>query len=210
MKHLLFLLILGLSACAPLAPDWQLQKESEAFQFYTRLPPNQKSLPEFKAITRINANLGDVFNLLMDFERHCQWLYACKTSKLLNLDDYSSAALYQVTQLPLLKGRDIIVTARTEYPAKNHIVITMTGAPNYCEGNTLPACNTIEPDRYIRVTEAFGQFQLLAIDDNQTQVTWQQFLDPRGAIPHWLYRANLARVPQKSLHNLKQLLEQNP
>lgn len=203
--------VLSLNGCASLSPDWQLQKQSDGISYSTRQSQQQPSLPEFKASVRINASIPDVMALVTDFSRHPEWVYRCKELSIISLKGYTEAYLYQVNSLPVIKDRDIILHARTlSSDDGSQVRILLSAAPHFCDNNDDEDCAAIRESKYIRVTEAEGEFVLNKIDNATTEIIWQQFLTPGGAIPNWLFRAMLADVPMQSLRRLKELLEDTP
>jgi hypothetical protein len=79
LRYRLFIttgLILSLGACASLSPDWQLQKQQDGIDYFTR-QSQHASLPEFKAHIQVNASIPKVMELVTDFSRHPEWVYRC-------------------------------------------------------------------------------------------------------------------------------------
>jgi len=209
--RLLTLLILtnSLVACTSLGPDWRLTKQRDGIDYYARQSA-QKSLPEFKATVKINASIPDVMQVVTDFNRYPEWVYQCQETRVIALKGYSEAYIYQINSLPVIKDRDIIlhgVTHRSE--DGQQMQIQLNAAPHYCENNDDEDCVAIVESPYVRVTDATGEFTLTKIDNHTTEIVWQQYLDPAGAIPHWLFRAMMARVPLQSLQKLKTIVEAN-
>lgn len=203
-------LLLCLSACVNLSPEWQLQKQRDGIDYFTR-QSQHASLPEFKASIQVDASIAKVMELVTDFSRHPEWVYRCEQITVIALKGYSEAYLYQVNKLPIVADRDMILHGRTLSSEEgDQIRIQLSAAPNYCDNNDDEDCESIAQSKKVRVREADGEFVLNKIDKDTTQIVWQQFLDPGGAIPHWLFRALLAQVPMQSLRQLKLLLESEP
>ncbi|WP_317933368.1 START domain-containing protein [Halioxenophilus sp. WMMB6] len=211
---LLVLLTLLASGCTSLrttepspANEWQLTKQQAGIDFYTR-PSELGPLPEFKASTVLKVPKGEVMNLLLDFERHPQWVYGCQESEMIAMESYTEAYIYQVTKMPVIKGRDLIMLATTtEDYANGQTIIELQAAPDYCANNSDRDCTAIRAANYVHVQHARGRFIVTELSEQSTQIDWIQYVDPAGLVPHWLVRANLARVPIKSLRQLKALLE---
>ncbi|MDN3640752.1 START domain-containing protein [Simiduia curdlanivorans] len=202
----LVLLVITLSACATVSKDWQLQKEQGELKYYTRMGP-VASLPEFRATVEVDAPVDKVMNFLMDFGRHAEWVHGCVQSSVIAMDDFSTAYIYQVTKLPVVSGRDMIMLAKiTRDDQSKQVAINLTAMPSYCDNNPDGHCAQTQNTRYVRVERATGTF-LLTPRGAQTRIEWTQFIDPAGALPDWLVRANLSQVPVKSLRNLKEIME---
>ncbi len=206
----LFVSVAVLPGCAQLPASWQVQKEKPPVTYSTRSSP-LPALPEFKAEVTVQAPMSVVKNILMDFARHPQWVFGCQRSDIIALDNYTDATVYQITQLPIVRNRDVIMAAKARDGENNQgqptFTVTLEAAPDFCQNNTSAGCQRVNQSKLVRVRQAQGSFTLTELAPGQTQVIWQQYLDPAGNLPAWLYRANLAQVPIKTLRNLKQLVE---
>lgn len=202
------LTVMMLNGCATSSKNWQLQKQQDALQYYER-QGSQPSLPEFKAAITVQAPLSEVMMLLTDFNRHPEWVYGCEQSTVIALESYTEAYLYQVTALPVIKDRDMLMHATTSNLGDGRMRIRLQAVPEFCDDNNSDDCAAIKASTYVRVTEAQGEFLLTQSGDNSTRIEWTQFVDPAGLLPHWIYRMALPRVPMQSLQQLKVLLE-NP
>ncbi|MFW2374816.1 MAG: START domain-containing protein [Gammaproteobacteria bacterium] len=204
---IVLLLAVTLSACATVTKDWQLQQTQDNLRYYTRLGP-MESLPEFKATIDVDAPVNKVMNFMIDFSRHPEWVHGCKQSNVIALDDFSTAYIYQVTKLPIVRGRDMIMLAKVVRDNEhNQIAISLTAMPSYCDNNSESNCAQTRNSNYVRVEQAAGTFLLSAKGTNKTHIEWTQFIDPAGSLPDWLITANLSQVPTKSLRRLKQIME---
>ena len=208
----LFVILTLFSGCAQLPSSWHMQKQKPPVTYYTRSSP-LANIPEFKAEVSVQAPMAKVKNILMDFDRHPDWVYGYKRSDIIALDNYSDATVYQETRLPIVRNRDVIMAAKARDGENNQgqstFTVTLEAAPDFCQNNTSAGCQRVNQSNNIRVRLAHGEFTLTEIGPQQTQVAWTQYLDPAGSLPLWLYRANLAQVPIKTLRNLKQLVEQS-
>lgn len=201
------LLVVALSGCAGLGPQWRLQQDQAELRYHTRQGPVE-SLPEFKASITVNAPLSEVMMLMTDFSRHPDWVYGCESLSVIAAQGFTEAYLYQVTDLPMIKNRDMILHGQTYTDGESgRIRIQLKAAPDYCLDNPDQDCLAIQQSSHVRVTQAHGEFILTKRDATTTHITWTQFLDPAGALPHWLFRAALPRVPKRSLQRLKEILE---
>ena len=200
-------LLLAVTGCATLQSSWQQKTEKSAVTYYTRAS-KVASIPEFKATVEIKAPISDVITTLTDFSSHPQWVYGCQQSEVLGLNSLSDAYVYQVTKIPLLKDRDTIMHATIKSSnGGNRVLIRFKSSPNYCDDKDTSKCDLTKDNNYVRVQDAMGTFLITAIDSQTTAIEWTQFLDPAGALPHWLFRSRLSQVPIKSLNSLKELVE---
>lgn len=200
------LIILLLTGCASLGDNWQLQKQQGALTYFER-QGQQPSLPEFKAAITVKAPLSDVMMLMTDFKRHPEWVYGCQHSSVIALESYTEAYLYQVTALPVIRDRDMLMHAVTHNEGDGRMRIRLQAAPHFCDERESEDCEVINDSNYVRVTEAQGEFLVTRVDKTTTHIEWTQYVNPAGMLPHWVYRVALPRVPMTSLRQLKVLLE---
>ena len=203
-------LTLLLSACSNLStsPDWQLQQQTADIDYFTR-QSSVRSLPEFRATIEVKATIPQVMAVLTDFSRQPDWVYRCRELRVIALKGYSEVFLYQINDLPIIADRDLILHGQTiTSDDGGELRIRLEAVPDYCDNNDDEDCIAINQSNKVRVQQARGEFILTKKDQSSTTIVWQQFLDPGGALPHWLFRMMLADVPIKSLSQLKRLLEQ--
>ncbi len=204
-----FLLSLTLffTGCATKKQEWFLEQSTENVDYYTR-DSHIKSLPEFKATITIDAPINQVSNYLEDFTHHPKWLYGCASSEIINQSNKNVFYIYQVSRLPLVTNRDLILRAKILRKQRGNIVeINIQSEPNYCKSNVTEPCKVINQSNYVRIHDAYGQFKLTKIDESTTRLEWRQFLDPAGSLPLAIYRFALPKVPFRSLPKLKQQIE---
>jgi len=195
-----------LNACA-VTGDWQQRADDDGVRVYLREYPGS-DLPEFRAQVTINATVSQVMMVLTDFQSYPRWVYQCESVTLIESQGYTEAWLYQVNDLPLISDRDMIVHGIINSAGTGKKVsIELQAAPDYCTNNDADVCQQIRDSDHVRVRDASGHFTVEQQGDDQARVTWQQFLDPGGALPHWLVRLMVTRVPMQSLQQLKSLVE---
>ena len=202
----LVFLVVALSACGTVSKDWKLEKEQGDLRYYTRLGPTA-SMPEFKATVEVDAPVDEVMKFIMDFSRHTEWVHGCEQSSIIAMEDFSTAYIYQVTKLPVVTGRDMIMLAKiTRDDQSKQVAVRLTAMPRFCDDNLDSQCAQTRNTHFVRVEHASGVF-LLTPKGAKTHIEWTQFIDPAGLLPDWLVRVNLSQVPIKSLRQLKKSIE---
>jgi uncharacterized protein YndB with AHSA1/START domain len=195
-----------LNACA-VHGDWRLQQETDAVRYFEREHPGS-AIPEFRAEVRIRASLQDVMNVLTDFASHPNWIHRLASTSVIRTVGFAEAYLYQVVDLPLIADRDMLVHGRiVPVEPGEHVVLELEAAPDYCEDKTIQACEAAKRSGLVRVRQLSGTFDIRRVDPDRVEVSWQQHLDPGGAVPAWATRLMLKDVPIESLRNLKALVE---
>ncbi len=64
--------------------------------------------------------------------------------------------------------------------------------------------------RHVRLRDAWGTYLLEPTDSEKTKITWQQYVDPAGALPRWLVNSMLTDLPYRSLKAFRELVTRPP
>lgn len=194
LSNLLMLGFLCLIA-SQLQADWELVKDEDDVQVYTRVKENSP-YKEFKGVITIDSSLASVVGVLNDNSACPDWLHQCKTSELLTEVDATNRYVYQVNDLPFpAANRDLVMHTNIQSDVVSRVIsITTRATPDYYPRTS-----------YVRILESNGLFELTPVSPDQTRVVWQQHVDPAGKIPSFMVNALLIDLPFKSLTALRQL-----
>jgi len=188
--------------CLPLpltAAEWKTRLDKDRILVESR-PVQGSHYEEFRASLVMTAAPAHVIALLQDNSACSKWLYRCTESRLLEAVSNTERFFYQSTGLPFpARARDAVFHAQVLYNADKTISVNMRAAPD-----RLP-----ETDK-VRILEARGTYLLQPLDDGRLRLTWQQYIDPAGALPAWLVNRLLTDIPFKSLEALRDLVRQPP
>lgn len=178
---------------------WETRVDEDGILVQSRLTPGAK-YEEFRAEAEIDATVAQAIALLKDTSACTQWLYRCKESRIIRETSPTERIFYQVTSLPFpAKSRDSIFHASITFEGTSSVRVTMSSIPD-----------EIPPTKHVRVREAFGAYILEPTGENKLRVTWQQYVDPGGALPAWLVNTMLTDLPFKSLQAFRELVQQSP
>ncbi|MEQ8471727.1 MAG: START domain-containing protein [Marinoscillum sp.] len=174
--------------------DWQLKKDKEGIQVYTRESSNS-DLDEFKGIGIINASVDKLVSTLKDADQMHQWAN-CKTSRLILLEG-NEQVNYTITEVPFpMQDRDSYT--RLEYlEVKNGVKVKITAIPGFKPAN----------DGMTRIPYLNGFWLFERISDTQSEITYQLQADPGGSIPAWMSNAGSVDTPFDAIKNLRDYLE---
>ena len=188
--------------CLPLplvAADWKTRADKNGILVESR-PAQDSRYEEFRATVVMTAEPAHVIALLQDNSACGDWLYRCTESRLLESVSTTERYFYQSTGLPFpAKARDAVFHARVLYNSDRTISVNMRAVPD-----RLPETDMV------RIREARGTYLLQPLGDGRLRLTWQQFIDPAGALPAWLVNRLLTDIPFKSLDALRDLIRQPP
>ena len=194
---LLVTAILGLTWTDAYA--WETRLDEDGILVQSRLISATK-YEEFRAEAEIDATVAQAMALLIDISACTQWLFRCKEGRVIRETSTTERTFYQVTSLPFpAKSRDSIFHAAITFEGESTVRVTMNSMPD-----------EIPQTKHIRIRESFGTYILEPTRKNKLRVTWQQYVDPGGALPAWMVNSMLTDLPFKSLRAFRELVQQSP
>jgi len=193
---ILHVLVFLISICGFSQSSWNLKKDKNDIQIYTRDYPDSK-FKEYKANMLVKTSLETVKNIILDGDNLKNWNFKTTQSKLLKKVNEDSYIVYMYNDMPWpVLNRDHISNVKVSYPSTSSILISIT--PN---NDFLPL-----EDNIVRITN-FKGFWLLEETPEGISITQQLFGDPGGGIPSWLVNSQVVKAPYTSFGNLKSLLK---
>lgn len=198
MPQLIRILLMSMVfiAASSAASEWEMRLQKDGILVESRLPDG-KTYQEFRASVEIDAALPAAIALLNDNSVCTEWLFRCKESRLIEQISRTEKTFYQRTTLPFpAKDRDAVFHASITFEDSGAALVTMNARPD-----------ALPETRYVRLHDAYGSYYLEPLSDSRTRVTWQQYVDPAGALPKWLVNAMLTDLPFRSLKNFRELVK---
>lgn len=196
---LILLLLESTAARAIMPPDnnWQLAKNGDGIQVFTRDTPGS-DFKSFKATARLDAPLASVIAVMNTPASCMQWVHGCEQAYNLKILSFNDRFAYSINNLPWpVEDRDYVLEIKTQSdPKTGDVIIRM---------HTVNDMKPVSPD-FVRVTNADTFYRFHAVDANHTDVTWIQHTDPNGALPSWLVNRLLVDIPYESLRKLNKLV----
>ena len=178
---------------------WDTRVDEDGILVQSRLNAGAR-YQEFRAQTEIDATIAQAIALLKDTSACTAWLFRCRESRVIQEISATERTFYQVTALPFpVKSRDSIFHAAITFEDQNSVKITMRSMPD-----------DIPLTKHVRVRDAFGTYFLEPIGEGRLRITWQQYIDPAGALPAWLVNSMLNDLPFKSLQAFRDLVRKRP
>lgn len=175
--------------------NWQLEKDASGIKVYTRSTP-ASDFKEFKAMTKVKAEMSFVFATIIDPTRLTHWMADTLHAEVLNQTQGEQSA-YIIQRVPFpLTNRDGVFDYSVDKSRPDAITIHIrSGAPAI----------KVNKD-YIRIRNAKGYWlierQTSEAGETETLVTYQMLLDPGGTVPSWLANSQVVNVPFNTLKNL--------
>lgn len=188
-----WLLLVGLTL--PSTSKWELEKEGEGIQIYTRL--NEGSpIKEFKAITTTTQSMETLVTIIDDVEKYPEWQENVSTATILKKVDSLSQYIHYSTEMPWpIDNRDIVVLLTKSVSNTGTVNYVHISKPDYVK----------EKENHIRIKVAKGSWTFTPLKDNKVKVVYQFFGDPGGHLPDWLINTFIVNGPYGTLKNLIKL-----
>ena len=194
---LVFLPLLIAGASVEAQDDWELAKDKDGIQVYTRTPGGS-DVKEFKARTTVNANVGVLEEIMFDVDAYTTWQSNTSESRKIEVVSKLEEYLYIVTDVPWpIKDRDLVLHSLKQISPDGKVTITLLSAPDKLAKTT----------RAIRMEEAAGSWAFTPLSDTETEVFYTFFGDPSGSIPNWIINMFIVDGPFKTLTNLRKIAE---
>jgi len=180
------------------ADEWQLAKETDGIQVFTR-SISGSSLKAFKGVVTIPARLTSIVATIDDTSIHTRLFHNTKIAKELKKVSPTESYRYFVTKLPWpVKNRDSIVhSVLKQNKQTKSIQVTLTAAPKY-----IPVKSGL-----VRIQQMTGRW-LLVPEKNSVKVVYEMSVNPGGNLPTWLVNSMSVDLPFITLKNLRNLVKQ--
>lgn len=193
------LALLGFCSVAALAGenDWELKRDSDGIQVYTRDVPDSK-YKAVKGTMTITAPLGAAVALIRDTSACAKVASLCKVSWIHKTVSETELYVYSYNDLPWpVKDRDILVRALwSQDPSDLQVTMTAEAVSGMMDKN----------DRAVRLQQASFSWEISPLDDGRLQITTQAHVDPAGTIPALIINLLLVDSPFKTLANFRSVL----
>jgi len=208
MKYLILLLNIILFLSSGFVPNknekidtledsisWKLRKDKHGIKVYTRVHEKTGVL-EYKAITTIETDLGQLVRIINDVEKYPAWTANCESAEVNKVVNDSTRIEYMTTPVPWpLSDRDVVL----EFVVTKH-------TEDYFEANLTSVPNAVpEKDKYVRIITSKGYWIFRKVGEESIEIVHQFKSDPGGNIPMWIVNMFIVSGPYKTLLNLKDL-----
>ncbi len=183
--------------------DWELAKDKQGIQVYTRSVEGSP-IKAFRGEIEVDASLNSVLGVLDDAPAFVEWFHNCRQSVELSRADYLDRLQYMAIDFPWpTDDRDMIVRNRITYDLESqHVRISLLAI---AEKGLQPGVQNRVPtgEGRRRVSEMVGFFDLQGLPGERTKVVYQLHLDPAGAVPASIVNAMIVDNPYGTLKGLR-------
>ena len=173
--------------------EWQEVETSEGIQVFSS---NLSDGPiiKVKAVAVIEAGIASVREVIEDVASHADWVPYLRQSSILEKTSVREWLLYSEFDAPWpARDRDFVYRFIISEHADGHIEYTQTSV----ESPAMP-----EQKKYVRGLLIDGQYKLVPLTENRTQVEVLFYADPRGSLPLWIVNIVERGFPIDALQGL--------
>ncbi|WP_040802674.1 START domain-containing protein [Zhongshania aliphaticivorans] len=199
-----FVLLAGLffSGFSAQAVDWELAKDAEGVKVFTGAVAGSE-YKAFRGEIVVDAELNQLMAVLDDTANFSNWMYNCKSPKLLYKASLLDRYQYLQNDFPWpAKDREMILRNEiSQDPASRVTTVKLSSVA--LEKLPAPARQAMpKTGAAVRMEAVQGFFELSPVSDTQTKVIFQLHLDPGGGLPAGLVNALIVDNPFETLKAL--------
>jgi hypothetical protein len=202
--HSLWILLLVVLSVVPALaePSWTRISDKNGITIYSKEVPG-KSVPAVRAITKLNANIHDVREVIFDPERYPQWNPNCSKALVLKRPSSNRVIFYFLTDVPWpASDRDVVTSLKAVESGKDPLVYHIHIQKH--DDALYPPKKGVQ-----RVPSLLGHYRLTEIGAQHTQLEYVVSADTGGYLPGPLVSFFSVRAPSNLILGLKKQLAKN-
>ena len=177
--------------------DWELKKDKEGIQLYTKKLEGS-TLKAVKAHTTFHAPLETCIAVLRDIKHLNDLFPDSKNVEKVEQTDTSQIHYVQLDAPWPVADRDGAFALRYSYDAVNRSAIVIA---------EMTSGKYPEQDGFVRLDKGGGKWIFTRLDDEHTELEYYYHGDPGGNIPAWLANSVVEENPYRMLQNFHQLVK---
>jgi hypothetical protein len=199
MKRNLILLVLFSGCFMARLPvraqsNWELKKDEDSIFIYTRETPDSK-FNELKVNLEVHGTLQQLRSILLDVDHYKDWVYASKSSNLVEKKSDEDLTYYSEMSAPWpLENRDFYsrIKTRLDSLGKKLFVSSCNLAGKYKD-----------KDHLVRVPFLKAEWVATLIGASRIRIEYILDWNPGGSIPAWIANMFVTKGPYKSFSLLQ-------
>jgi hypothetical protein len=175
--------------------EWQLQKNEEGIQIFTRKYAD-KSFKQIRATMTLEASLSTMTAIIKDDKETIQWADRLKEYKNLKVINNTEWYCYAIAAIPWpFKNKDIITHNVLTQDSSKVVNIHIVSKPDY-----IPA--TSDNDR---IKKSEGSWNFKPLGNGKVEVTYLFYTEPDGILPQWMVTPLVVGSIFKTMQGLKRM-----
>lgn len=198
-KILALLLVFPTFLSTKASPDWKLKKENDHLKIYTAAADNSP----FKLVRvecTVQGTFSQVIAVLFDIDKHTEWVFNDKESKLLKWVKSDELYYYSEVSVPWpCSNRDYIAHIRITGSTPQMLTIESNAVGDYIA----------EKQGVVRVKSSASKWVMKMAGPNLVKIDYEIQFDPGGSVPAWLINMFVTRGPYETFGHLQERMR-NP
>lgn len=196
MFTVLLLLLPSLANSAEPAEEWQLRRDKDGIQVYTRAVEGSAN-KEVRSEMIVPNPLNELVGLVVDTEACPDWAALCKESFVAESVSPREAFIYTYNDLPW---------PVTDRDAVGHVKWAMHEDGSVTMHVDIVAGKVPEKKRIIRLSYGKTSWTFRPNAEGGTDVNSYAHLDPGGAVPSWLTNILLVDSPFDTMRDMRSIV----
>lgn len=197
MRFLIFVLLSFGVQDLSAQTEWNLKKEKDGIQAYTRKHEGSK-FNEYKVETTLDATVEQMFALFKDFDSYMDIFPGTADFKVIH-DEPAHHITYTKIKIPFpARDRDVLFDNQLSFDEDTK-TLRMEVRCLTDEYETNP--------KLIQIRDCEGYWSFTDLGNNQVKVVNQLLLDPAGKAPAWIVNSKTVDDPIKTLKSIKERIQ---
>lgn len=197
--RLTFLLLIFISFNLKLqsqSTKWKLDKDKNGVKIYLR-KHKETGLKEAMGVMQVRTSLSAILTLLKDYDNQKNWLYANKSSNLLQSRDNFHWILHTVSEAPWpFQNRDLISEADMQQDTNRVVIIKIHAKPDYIAVN----------EDIVRIKYMHSEWKFTPKRNGMVTIRFKIRINLGGSLPVWVMNLAVDRGPFNTLVKMREQL----
>ncbi len=180
--------------------NWELKKNSDDILVYTR-EASFSSIREIKCVTNFNATLNSLVAFIYDIPAHPQYIYRCKSAKILKVVNEYELYYYHETETPWpVQNRYGVIYYKIKQDPTTKVVTI--------ESHEVFGMTPKQEDK-VEVEKLTASWVFTPKGNGMVEGVYYLYLNPGGSVPSWLINLFATEGPYQTILKMKTLLPQS-
>lgn len=180
--------------------NWVLKKNIDDISIYTR-EASFSSIREIKCITTFNASLSSLVAFIYDIPAHSQYIYRCKSAKILKVVNENELYYYHETETPWpVQNRYGVIYYKIKQDPITKVVMI--------ESHEVLGMTPKQADK-VEVEKLTASWVFTPKGNGMVEGVYYLYLNPGGSVPSWLINLFATEGPYQTILKMKTLLPQS-
>ena len=192
-----FAVLLVTSVAGATDDGWTLVRSNLGIDTYEN-DRTHDGFKEFRGVTHLAATFEEARDIIKDIPGNIHWLPSCRRSELIRKISETEILVYIVSRAPWpVHDRDCVWKRHYVVDTDDHFLMPFTASDEPYEGEA----------GLIRILNARGIWEVIRLDPDTTEVSFQYIGDGGGTVPRGFVNSATRRIPEKALRALSERIE---